>query len=111
MPHEVIGVAGRDFSDPGRTFDLLVPLTVNPRELTREVPPFGLRSVARLKSSRTIAEAQSQLSVVAARLAERYPMNKGVGVEVISLQANLVGDVRTRLYVMFAAVASLLFVA
>ena len=38
-------------------------------------------------------------------------MNKDVGVEVIGLQANLVGNVRAGLYVMFAAVAALLLVA
>ena len=50
------------------------------------------------------------MDVVAARLADRYPMNKAVGVR-CRLQADLVGDVRTALYVMLAAVASLLLVA
>ena len=51
------------------------------------------------------------MNVIAARLAERHPMNKGVGIEVIGLQANLVGNVRAGLYVMFAAVSCLLLVA
>lgn len=111
VPYEVIGVMGPDFSYPERPFDLWVPLTVNPRELTREVPPFGLRSVARLKAGVTIAEAESQLNVVAARLANEFPMNKGVGVEVVRLQENLVGDVRKALYLMLAAVVTLLCIA
>jgi hypothetical protein len=76
VPHEVVGVMPSDFPFPERPFDLWVPLTVNPKEMTREVPPFGLRSIARLKPGVTIDDAQSQLSVVAARLASRYAMNR-----------------------------------
>ena len=111
VPHQVIGVMGANFPYPERPYDLWVPLTVNPLEMTREMPAFGLRSIARLKPGVSLAEAQSQMDVIAARLAERHPMNRGVGVEVIGLQANLVGNVRAGLYVLFAAVASLLLVA
>lgn len=97
VPHEVIGVMGPDFPFPERPFELWVPLGVNPRELTREVPPFGLRSIARLKPGVTIDEAESELNVVAARLASRYAMNKDVSVEVVGLHDNLVGDVRRAL--------------
>jgi len=111
VPHEVVGVMAANFPYPERPYDLWVPLTVNPLEMTRQIPAFGLRSIARLKPGVSIAEAQSQMDVIAARLADRHPMNKGVGIEVIGLQANLVGNVRAGLYVMFAAVASLLLVA
>lgn len=111
VPHEVVGVAVAGFPFPERPYDVLVPLTVNPKELTREVPPFGLRSFARLKPGVTIAEAQSQMDVVARRLSERYAMNKDVGVEVVAMQSSLVGDVRRGLLLLAAAVAALLFVA
>ena len=111
VPHEVVGVMAANFPYPERPYDLWVPLTVNPLEMTRQIPPFGLRSIARLKPGVSIAEAQSQMEVIAARLAGRHPMNKGIGIEVIGLRANLVGNVRAGLYVMFAAVASLLLVA
>jgi predicted permease len=111
VAHEVIGVMEAAFPFPERPFDVWVPLTVNPREMTREVPPFGLRSVARLKPGVTIGEAESQLNVVAARLASRYPMNKDVSVEVVGLQENLVGNVSRALYLMLSAVGALLCVA
>ena len=66
MPHEVVGVMGADFPYPERPYDLWVPLTVNPLEMTRQIPPFGLRSIARLKPGVSIAEAQSQMDVIAA---------------------------------------------
>ncbi len=56
-------------------------------------------------------EAEGQLNVVATRLAGLYPMNKDVGVEVLGLQDNLVGDVSRALYLMLAAVGALLCVA
>jgi putative ABC transport system permease protein len=111
VPHEVVGVMGPDFPFPERQYDLWVPLTVNPKELTREVPPFGLRCVARLKPGVTIDQAESQLNVVAARLASLYPMNKDVGVEVVGLQDNLVGGVRQALLLMTVAVGCVLMVA
>lgn len=111
IPHEVIGVMTADFPFPERPYDVWVPLTVNPKELTREVPPFGLRAIARLTPGVTMQEAESQLNVVAARIAARYPMNKGVSVEVVGLRDNLVGDVRRALFLMLAAVGALLCVA
>jgi putative ABC transport system permease protein len=111
IPHEVIGVMPANFPYPEGPHDLWVPLTVNPLELTRQIPGFGLRSIARLKPGVSIAEAQGQMNVIATRLAGRHAMNRDVGIEVVGLQANLVGDVRAGLYVMFAAVGALLLVA
>ena len=111
VPHEVVGVMGPDFPYPERPYDLWVPLTVNPREMTREIPPFGLRSVARLRPGVTIEAAQRQMDLIAARLAQRHPMNKDVGIVLVPLRNNLVDDVRVALYVWFAAVSCLLLIA
>ena len=111
VPHEVVGVMGPDFPYPERPYDLWVPLTVNPAEMTRQIPPFGLRSVARLRPGVTIETAQHQMDQIAARIAERHPMNKDVGIVIVPLRNNLVDDVRVALYVWFAAVWCLLVVA
>jgi putative ABC transport system permease protein len=111
VPHEVVGVMGPDFPYPERPYELWVPLTVNPAEMTRQIPPFGLRSVARLKPGVTLEAAQDQMDVIAARIAERHPMNKDVGIVLVPLQNNLVDNVRVALYVLLAAVACLLIVA
>jgi putative ABC transport system permease protein len=100
-----------DFPYPERPYELWVPLTVNPREMTREIPPFGLRSVARLRPGVTIEAAQQQMDLIAARLAEQHPMNKDVGIVIVPLHSNLVDDVRVALYVWLAAVSCLLLVA
>jgi putative ABC transport system permease protein len=111
VPHEVVGVMGPDFPYPERPYDLWVPLTVNPREMTREIPPFGLRSVARLRPGVTLEAAQQQMEQIAARIAEQHPMNKDVGIVLVPLRSNLVDDVRVALYVWLAAVSCLLLVA
>jgi putative ABC transport system permease protein len=111
VPHVVVGVMGPDFPYPERPYDLWVPLTVNPAEMTRQIPPFGLRSVARLRPGVTIEAAQHQMAQIAARLAERHAMNKDVGIVIVPLRNNLVDDVRVALYVWLAAVSCLLLVA
>jgi putative ABC transport system permease protein len=110
-PHEVVGVMGPDFQYPGRHFQFWIPLTIDPAEMARKIPAFGLWAIARLKDGETIESAQSQMTVLARGLEERYPMNKGVGVEVVNLQSDLVANVRGALYVMLAAVSALLLVA
>lgn len=111
VPHDVIGIMSPGFSFPERPFDVWVPLTINPKELAREVPGFGLRGIARLTTGVDIGDAQRQLDAAAARLAGQHAMNKDVGVEVVGLRDNLVGDVRRPLYTMLAAVLALLGVA
>jgi len=110
VPHVVVGVMGPDFQYPTREHRVWTPLTINPAELARKAPS-GHRAVARLKDGVTIAEAQSQMNVIAARQAERYPMNKGIGVELAGMQSDFVSGVSRGLYIMLAAVGSLLIVA
>lgn len=111
VPYLVAGVMGPDFQYPGREFQVWVPLTINPSEMARRVPALGLRSVARLKDGVTLAAAQVEMDMIAARLEARYPLNKGLGVSVVSLQPDMVRDVRAALLVMFAAVSCLLLAA
>jgi predicted permease len=111
IPHVVVGVMGPEFTYPGREFQVWVPLTINPSELARKVPAFGLSAIARLKDGVSIEQAQSEMSVIAGRLADAYPLNRGLGVHLTGLQSDLVSNVRTGLFVMLGAVACLLFVA
>lgn len=111
VPYLVAGVMGPNFQYPGREFQVWVPLTLNPSEMARKVPALGLRAIARLKDGVSIAAAQREMDLIAARLADRYPLNKGLGVSIVSMQSDLVSDVRTSLYVMLAAVSCLLLVA
>ena len=69
-------------------------------------------AVARLTPGTSVEEAQSELSVIASRLAQEHVQwNNGVGVEVVPLKKSIVGDLDTALLILMAAAGGLLAVA
>jgi putative ABC transport system permease protein len=111
-PYEVVGVLRSDFQFPAREHQLWIPLTINPRQLTREVDGHEHLAVARLKPGIGIEQAQREMDTIAARLEAEYPKtNRGVRVEVLPLREESVRGLRPTLYVMLAAVLSLLLIA
>jgi putative ABC transport system permease protein len=69
-------------------------------------------AVARLSPGTTVSEAQSELSVIASRLAQEHVQwNSGVGVAVVPLKKSIVGDLDTAVLILMAAAAGLLAVA
>jgi predicted permease len=70
-----------------------------------------LMPVGRLKPNTTMAQAQVEMDLIAARLAEAYPAtNKGVGEKLVSLHSAVMGDVGTYLYPLMGAVAFVLLI-
>jgi predicted permease len=77
----------------------------------REVHP-GIHAVARLKPDVTVAQAQSEMSNIAARLAQAYPKsNAHHGATVRPMAQELVGNVRPALLVLLGAVGFVLLIA
>ena len=71
-----------------------------------------IRVLARLNPDATIDRARSEMSALAADLGEEYPQtNKGVGMTIVGLQEQIVGQFKTALLVLLAAVALVLLIA
>jgi putative ABC transport system permease protein len=102
----------REFSITGRSPVIWTPLVVTPgwRDPTR-LGRF-LRVVARVKPGVSLAQAQAQMDTIAAGLAARYPqMDKGWGVNVVSLRDELSGAIRPALLILLGAVGLVLLIA
>jgi putative ABC transport system permease protein len=107
----VIGVMPAGFAFPGTRTQVWTPVAFNPAEQATRDTNF-IDVIARLKPGVSIEQAQANMTALAKRQAERYPKtNFGVGVKVVSLQENIVGDVRPMLVVLLAAVAFVLLIA
>jgi predicted permease len=70
------------------------------------------QAVARLKPGVDLAQAESEMNVISSRLERAYPQaNAGWGATVIPLQELIVGDIRTSLLMLLAAVGLVLLIA
>ena len=112
--YTIVGVMPRHFSAQswGATArDLWVPLAFTDADrAVRE--NHNAQVVARLKPGVSIAEADAELDVISERLERQYPQeNAGWGSTVVSLQELIVGEIRTSLVMLLAAVALVLLIA
>lgn len=115
-PYTVVGVIP---GEPGvifspRRMQFWIPVAQDPL-FGPWIPRQGLRFlgvVGRLKPGVSVAQAQSEMDVVAARLAKKFPAeNSGWVIRLRPLQRVIVGDVRTALLVLFGAVGLVLLIA
>ncbi|MFN7943779.1 MAG: ABC transporter permease [Blastocatellia bacterium] len=107
----VIGVMPPGFEFPDAGTQMWKPLGVTPDQ-SGSRGAHWLTTIARLKPGVTMAQAQTELSAIAARLAAQYPAtNKGWGALVESCQGLLVSGARTQLLLLWGAVGLVLLIA
>ncbi|MGH7497660.1 MAG: ABC transporter permease, partial [Gemmatimonadales bacterium] len=107
-PYTIVGVAPKGLRVEGDV-DLWTPL---PLALDQGRRSDFLHVIGRLRPGATVAGAQQELATLARRLQERYPdTNSGWDVYVVSLQEQLVGEVRPALLVFLGAVGLVLLIA
>lgn len=120
--YRIAGVMPPDFHHPGRTPVGDVDLWAT---AGFAAPPFPMPIIraarllpgvmGRLKPGRTMAQAQTQLDNFVAQLTrqfpDEYPAAAGWSVRLVPIHQDLVGNVRTELLVLFAAVAFVLLIA
>ena len=110
QPYTVVGILPRWFNYPQAT-DIWIPIDKTVQG-TSARGSYSYRVIGRLKHGVTIEQAQSDLSTIAASLAQLYPdTNRDNGVRVVSLKSRLTQNSRPRLLLLLAAVALVLLVA
>jgi putative ABC transport system permease protein len=110
-PHTVVGIMPPRFEFPSRGVDVWVPIALGGEEAASRGNHY-LEVVARLKPGVNPAQAQSDMDAVARRLQELYPdTNTGLGVAVVPLHEQLVGEIRPALLILLGAVGLVLLIA
>jgi putative ABC transport system permease protein len=114
-PYNIVGVMGPDFRPLPETLvspegQFYRPVAETYDDSARD--ERHLRAIARLKPGASVAQAQSELNVVAKRLEEQHPTtNKNQGAAVVSITDEIVGGIRPTLWLVFGAVIFVLLVA
>jgi putative ABC transport system permease protein len=110
--YTIVGIVSAwfEYRGPADVYTLLGQWD-NPTARLREIHP-GIHAVGRLKPGVTVEQAQSEMSGIAARLAQIYPKtNADNGATVRPLAQELVGDVRPVLLILLGAVGFVLLIA
>ena len=110
----VVGVLPQGFKfpiDTGRT-EYLQPLAPSIGESVKRRSSYSLKVVGRLKSGVTYKQAEAEMRAIGATLEQQYP-DEGfrLGASIVSLQEDIVGDVRSSLLVLLGAVGFVLLIA
>jgi putative ABC transport system permease protein len=109
-PYTIIGVMPPGFEHPHGT-ELWTPVAIAPADFSNHTATI-LRIMARLKPGVTIEQAQTEMSTIAAAVAEQYPdTHTGRGAKVVTLRDVYTGDVKAALLVLLAAVGFVLLIA
>ena len=111
--YTVTGILPSEFSFYGIQRDIYVPVGQwnDPSFLDRRVD-VSSHAVGRLKPGVTLAQARADMDAIAHHLALAYPeADKGVGISLLSMKEDMVGDVQPVLLVLLAAVAFLLLIS
>jgi putative ABC transport system permease protein len=99
-----------DFEFPGRT-EIWTPLTMDTRDWQQRGGHY-LSGVGRLKDGVTLAGAQADLNIIAARAEQQFPAsNLGWDTTLRTLQEQMVGYVRPAMITLTAAVGFVLLIA
>jgi putative ABC transport system permease protein len=106
----IVGVAPQSFQYPAGT-EIWAPLSFDNPEMKVRRAHF-LRPIGLLRQGVSVAQAQAETDVIARRLEEQYPeSNKRWSLNLVPLQEQVVGNVRTSLWVLLGAVGFVLLIA
>jgi len=111
--HTVVGIMPPAFElqfPSSREIDMWVPMRIDSSSANRQ--SHYLYVLGRLKPGITLEQAKEGMTVLAGQLEQHYPeTNADRGANVIPLHSQLVGEVRSYIQVLFAAVGFVLLIA
>jgi putative ABC transport system permease protein len=112
-PYTIVGVAPPAFRLPQDRAELWIPYTPAPADfLPANRAVRFLHVIGHLKPGISLDRAQTELRIIAGRLAEQYPdTNAGYSIDLVPLREQLVGDIRPTLWMLMSAVAAVLLIA
>lgn len=111
VPYTLVGVMPKTFDPLLDGSDVWIPAAFKPEQLA-DYDDHYLSVVGRLMPRVSPAEAQAQLNVIAGRLQQEHPIDdKDRGLRLTPLATALLGDQKTTLRAMLAAVAFVLLIA
>src|SRR5256714_4879103 len=109
--YEVIGVLPPTFQFAMRPADLWRSYQPSDAQLTRR-SLHGTNLIARLKPGTTVAQASSELRIIAGRIEQQYrDSHAGTTLKAVPLQEQTVGQVKPILMLLLAAVGFVLLIA
>jgi putative ABC transport system permease protein len=107
----VVGVMPQDFQFPSREDEMWVPIAFTSQEAANRGRHY-LKVIARTKPGITLEQAQAEMNTIAARLQQQYPdQNADLGVALVPLHEQVVGDIKPALLLLLGAVGFVLLVA
>ncbi len=113
VSYTIVGVMPPSFSFYGQSYDVYTPIGQwgDPSFRDRRID-MSAHGIGRLKNGVALAQAQADMNGVAHDLAVAYPVaDKDVGVNLVSMKHDIVGNVQPFLLVLLAAVGFLLLIA
>ena len=112
VPHTVVGVAPPEFSFPPETkADIWAVNKQSAIDSDTDRAGRGYRVAGMLKPGVSLAAAQSEMNVIAARMAQQYPEDKGYGVQLVAMREGVAGEFRTPLLALLGALGFVLLLA
>jgi putative ABC transport system permease protein len=111
--YEIVGVIPPDFTFYGRDRDVYTPIGQwNDKSFLDRRIDLSAHAIGRLKPGVTLAQAKSDMDRVAENLATAFPeADKNVGISLVSMKEDIVGNVQPFLIVLLAAVGFLLLIS
>src|SRR5262249_44480811 len=109
-PYTIVGVMPAWYSVPARS-DLWVPVDLSASDFSTH-GNHSWRAVGRLKQGVTLAQGLADLRTISTNLEKEFPdSNRGVTAIVVPMREELVGDFKSELMILSAAVGLVLLIA